>query len=296
MAASAIAQPNLEQRMGRTVADTGATGWRFERFALASSDGQRYRLQLAIPQRAAPAQGFAAVWMLDGNAALMETDAVLLESLRTAPHPPVLIYVAHDNDLRVDAAARAFDYTPRRTGGDEAQRDPMGRRGGGADAFLDLLTGQAREQVARHVSIDPSQHAIWGHSYGGLFVLHAWLTRPQSYRFYAAIDPSLWWGNGHLLKEAERTPQAHDATLWFMAGEGTAPPKERAMRDRAAVDRMQKARASVPPDVARTLIERERAHGLDATYFALPGLGHGQTLGASLPKVLRHLSGLSAAP
>ncbi len=43
---------------------------------------------------------------------------------------------------------------------------------------------------------------IWGHSYGGLCVLHAALTRPDAYHAFVAASPSLWWGYGAVLKDA----------------------------------------------------------------------------------------------
>ncbi len=141
MAVPAAAQPDLSRRIGQTVADTGAPGYRFERFVLDSNDGQRhYRIQVAVPDVPAPAGGFPVAYLLDGNAALMETGAAQLEALSKSARPPLVAFIGYDNDLRIDADSRAYDYTPRRAGGEAAQPDVIpGRRNGGADAFLDLL-------------------------------------------------------------------------------------------------------------------------------------------------------------
>ena len=89
MAVPAAAQPDLSQRIGQTVADTGAPGYRFERFVLDSNDGQRhYRIQVAVPDVPAPAGGFPVAYLLDGNAALMETGAAQLEALSKSARPP----------------------------------------------------------------------------------------------------------------------------------------------------------------------------------------------------------------
>ena len=96
---------------------------------------------------------------------------------------------------------------PRRPGGEDAQRDPLGgRRNGGADAFLDLLDQRIALRVTQLAKIDPARRTLWGHSYGGVLVLHALLTRPAAFDTYAAADPSLWWGDGYLLKEADAAP------------------------------------------------------------------------------------------
>ena len=41
-----------------------------------------------------------------------------------------------------------------------------------------------------------------GHSYGGLFTLNIFLHYTDSFDNYLAIDPSLWWNNGQLAKDA----------------------------------------------------------------------------------------------
>ena len=59
---------------------------------------------------------------------------------------------------------------------------------------------------------------------------------------------------------------------------------------------MAQARRSVPPDAAARMAERLRQRGLAVTFTPLPGLGHGQTLGASLPPLLAQLSAADAEP
>lgn len=288
-----VAQPNLAQRTGTTVAETGVAGYRFATLRLSSADGERhYRLRVALPTGAAPVSGHPVAWLLDGNAALMDVGAATLVELARRPAAPVIVFVAHDNDLRIDGAARAFDYTPRRPGGDEAQRDPLGsRRNGGADAFLELITRQAMPRVAALAPVDPARQALWGHSYGGVFVLHVLFTRPQAFAEYGAADPSLWWGDGQLSREeaaAARWPAKTRLRLWLGAGAGER--KLAAGRDAGSVEIMQRARHSVPPDAAPALAARLRQRGLAVELLDLPGLSHGQTLGASLPPFLFGLS------
>jgi len=300
---SAVAQPDLTRRMAATVADTGVAGYRFESLAIpARQGGHGYRLRVAVPERAPPRAGFPVAWLLDGNAALMDLQADTLQKLAASPSPPVLVFVAHDNDLRIDADARAYDYTPRRPGGEEAQRDPMGtRRNGGADEFLALLVGEARARVAALAPLDAQRHALWGHSYGGVFVLHVLFTRPQSFACYGAADPSLWWGDGYLLKEAANavawTSPAPRLRLWFGKADAVQKQPEReatAARGSDAVDAMRRARQSVPADAGERLAERLRMRGMQVDVEVLAGLSHGQTLGASLPSFLDAVAG--AAP
>ncbi len=293
---AASAQPDLSRRIGVTVADTGAPGYLFETLKLASADGARhYRLWLAVPRSPAPKAGYPALWMLDGNAALMDTPAALLAEVGSAPQPPLLVYVAYDNDLRIDAAARAFDYTPPRPAGTPPPETLGGRREGGADAFLDLLTGPMRTAVAACVPLDATRQALWGHSFGGLFALHALFARPDAFSVYAAADPSLWWGQGYLLEEeGHRRIPGHAPHVWLLTGEGEAAggkgPPGRTPEQIAAVRR---ERAKAPLDAAPALVARLAAAGSQADLRRLPGLSHGETLGASLPIVMRRFAAMA---
>lgn len=294
LALPALAQPDLSRRVGKTVADAPVPGYRFHALVVPTADGAtRYRLRVAVPERPAPRAGHPVAWLLDGNAALMDLQAGTLKQLAQVPSPPVIVFVAHDNDLRIDGDARAYDYTPRRPGGEEAQRDPLGtRRNGGADTFLDFLTGEARKKVGELAPLDPARHALWGHSYGGVFVLHALFTRPQAFAQFGAADPSLWWGDGHLLAEEKQAVQWSGASprVYLWTGQSARPqaaaPHAPAGRDPETIDAMRRARASVPADAMERMVERQRARGMTVEWETLPGLSHGQTLGASLPRFL----------
>ena len=298
LAMPAAAQPDLSRRTGSTVADAAVPGWDWQWLHAASADGQRqYRIRVAVPQGQPPAAGFPVAYLLDGNAALMETDAALLQRLAASARPPVIAYIAHDNDLRIDGDARALDYTPRRPGGEDAQRDVQGqRRNGGADAFLDLIQHDIATKVEALAPIDRGRRALWGHSYGGVFVLHALFTRPDAFSVYAAADPSLWWGDGYLLGEerAAVKPTGVMPMLYLWVGDGAAASSTARTpapgRSPEAVAAMQRARGSVPADATQRMAERQRAAGLQVHFTPLPGLSHGQTLGASLPLLLQALA------
>ncbi|KAF3805558.1 hypothetical protein GCG54_00002905 [Colletotrichum gloeosporioides] len=65
---------------------------------------------------------------------------------------------------------------------------------GGADAFLDLIQDKTRGATI-------GKKALFGHSPGGLFVLHARFTTPNSFDCFLASSPSFWWKNHFILKE-----------------------------------------------------------------------------------------------
>ncbi|MCL1553444.1 hypothetical protein [Xanthomonas nasturtii] len=105
-ATPALAQPDLSRAIGSTVADRASAWYVFSALRLAAADGQRrYRVRIATPKTPPPTAGYPVVYLLDGNAALMELDAHLLDSLSTLGDAPVLVFIADDSALR-DAATR----------------------------------------------------------------------------------------------------------------------------------------------------------------------------------------------
>ncbi|SYZ55205.1 alpha/beta hydrolase [Xanthomonas arboricola pv. juglandis] len=289
----AFAQPDLSRTIGSTVADRPSASYVFSAVRLDSADGQRhYRVRIATPKAAPPAAGYPVVYLLDGNAALMELDERLLDSLSTHGDAPVLVFIADDSALRIDAVGRSLDYTPARYDDGRVETDPLNpqRRTGGAAAFTQLIATRIRPQVEARVAVDRQRQTLWGHSYGGLFVLQVVLTQPQLFQHYVAVDPSLWWGDGFVVQQAQRVvEQARDASadtqqatrrLTLLAGEGGAPANP------ARPDRPGRPRAD--PQAAQHLVALLSAlPGLTAEYRPLPGLSHGQTLGASLAPTLR---------
>lgn len=296
LSALASAQPRDPlQRMGETVMSRGSAYYRFEGFTLASPDGtRRWRVNLGIPEQTPPANGFPVLYMLDGNAALMNFDEALLADLaRSRPH--VLAFIGYDNDLRIDSAARTRDYTPRLTAPDDTGRQSH-NLSGGADAFLDLIERRIRPAVAARVPLDPNQQTLWGHSFGGVFVMHALFTRTGAFQTYAAGSPSMWWHNGHIERESMRFA-AHNAgnparVLIHLGGEerrglaGNRSPEHLSVRD----GRPPASGAPSHPTVALAARLGE-VPGVKVEYREFEGLGHGPMFRASLMATLHAIAG-----
>lgn len=315
----ARAQPDLSRPLGPTIADTGSPSYRFERWTIPAADpGRRHRVTLGVPRRAAPPAGHPAAWLLDGNAALAALDEPLLRALEEGGQPPVLVAIGPDSDLRFDGLGRAYDYTPPNPQGGEV-RDPQGRLGGGADRFLELIAEGIRPEVEARTRLAAGRQAIWGHSYGGLLVLHALFTRPALFSHYVAADPALWWRDGLLLARepaAVALPGGEARQLLVVSGDGGRERERERQGERprdpdrvgagasrppaADVDRvarMQRARAAVPPTALADLVARQsRRPGLHTQWIRLPGLDHGPLLPVSVRLALRGIAGLAPQP
>lgn len=277
----ALAQPEREQKMDTSLLQRQDLAYRFSHLDLDSADGQRhYRLWIGKPDRPAPAAGYPVLWMLDGNAALGALDSALLGKL-AAGQAPLLVAVGYQTEQRIERAGRTYDYTPAIAGQAE-QRDPLtGLPSGGVDAFFDLLTQRMRPMVAGVAPIDLQRQTLWGHSYGGLAVLHALFTRPGAFSDYAAASPSLWWHDGVIVGEAQGLQGrlgGNRPTLMLMRGS----------------DEPANPRAQVKGDVERPARELAadlaKVAGLQVRYERFEGLGHGPMLPASLKKVIEGMS------
>ncbi|MFK3819627.1 alpha/beta hydrolase [Pseudomonas sp. NPDC089407] len=277
----AQAQPDHEQKMDASLLLRQDMAYRFSQVDLDSADGRRhYRLWIGKPNRPVPASGYPVLWMLDGNAALGALNSQQLGTL-AAGQAPLLVAVGYQTEQRIERAGRTYDYTPALPGQAE-QLDPLtGQPSGGVDAFLDLLTGRMRTLVAGVAPIDLQRQTLWGHSYGGLAVLHALFTRPGAFSDYAAASPSLWWHDGAIVGEAQGLEQRLGSSrprLFLMRGsEEPANPRAQVQGDEERP--------------ARELVaDLAKVPGLQVRFERFAGLGHGPMLPASLKRVLEGMS------
>lgn len=301
---SAPAQPRLTAAAQPGVVETGSATYRFERFTLPAREaGRTYDVVVAIPRRAAPEGGFPLVTLLDGGAAIEAIDEGLLRRLDAGATPPVLVAVGYVGQPRFDVMARAFDYTPAPARHSKAPLvDDQGRPGGGAARFLALIDTQIVPRVATMAPIDPTRETLWGHSYGGLFVLYAATRRRVSFDAFVAADPALWWNYGSFLKDPLRVRPASDGgprTIAVVRGEGGAHRGGRpgsAQGTALAKDPRPDMRGSVPPEAAVTLARQLAAQGARVTLTRCAGQGHGAMFGLSLRAALIAAAGALPDP
>lgn len=285
--AVAPAHTRAHEAVGPTVAEQASNHYRFETHTLTSRDGRRrYRVQLGIPKKSIPGTTRAALYMLDGNAAIDTLTAADLEYLANR-NAPVLVAIGYDVSTRNDVVSRAYDYTPPvfQNGRQIAEPTVRGRVGGGANLFLQLIEEEIKPLLQKRASSVEREY-LWGHSYGGLFTLHVLFTKPESFAGYIAGDPSAWWHNGALIDEWDSFPRERAAGKLVSILVGTKPrPVDRpAPPDADGITRDGKkidARAWMH-DVAANLGE----HGAQVRYETFPQYGHGDMIRASLEHAL----------
>lgn len=221
-------------------------------------DGTRYRIFIALPEQPPPAAGYPAVFLLDANATFMST----VESLRmrarrqasTGIAPAVVVGIGHDTDDAYDTARRRHDFAREIPHPEQ----PENRIPGGAAALTQLIDDVVRPLAAREAPIDPSRHALIGHSLGGGYVLSRLLENPAAFESYIAISPSVWADEHWLLEQA--------ATLSARLPKGLPP--RRAMITVGAFEETLAPWQAELPDPDKVLARRQsramrdKAHGL----------------------------------
>jgi uncharacterized protein len=162
-----------------------------------AATGFRYRIFVSVPASPAPVNGYPVLYVLDGNAAF-PVAAFLGRSAEsrhevTGHQPPIIVGIGYPGDDDFDVAARRRDYTI----GTDDSRDAITE--GGAERFLDFIEQELKPMLQARYPIDRKRQALFGHSFGGLFVLHALFSRPASFSTFLASSPSIWWQNKRVL-------------------------------------------------------------------------------------------------
>lgn len=141
---------------------------------------------------------------------------------------------------------------------------------GGADAFLAFINDELKPFIAaQYPNADLSDTAVVGHSLGGLFVLYALFTSPESFTRYIAGSPSLWWDEGVMLEAAQ---QSGDIDARLFMSYGALEPVEDQIEPGQAMDAI--LRGSDRPS-------------LSYTFHVFEGETHDSVIAATLSRGLR---------
>lgn len=143
---------------------------------------------------------YPVLYLLDGDAHFHSVTG-LLQILGTGVNAtyvlPEMIVVAIPNTDRMR------DLTPTNTDKDpDGKPQPGFKTSGGMPNFLKFIQTELIPKVEGTYRTAPYRVFV-GHSLGGIATIDALYTMPQTFNAYVAIDPSLWWDNRVLLKQAK---------------------------------------------------------------------------------------------
>jgi len=183
---------------------------------------EKRTIWIHVPESATvdPKKKFPVVYLLDAerNFASAESTISFLSSVRGNNFWPEMILVGIVN------TNRTRDLTPTHVVSGLFVDSAMGSNSGGGEAFMAFI----EQELIPHIdsSYPTTRYRILiGHSFGGLMVINTLLHHKNLFNGYIAIDPSMWWDNQRLLKEAEAALQAASYTglSLFLAMAHTQP-------------------------------------------------------------------------
>ena len=73
----------------------------------------------------------------------------------------------------------------------------------GASQFRNFINTELFSEVSKYYRVN-DKRAIVGESVAGLFIVETLLLEPEMFDIYIAMDPSLWWNNSNLVRNASR--------------------------------------------------------------------------------------------
>ncbi|HEY9500826.1 MAG TPA: alpha/beta hydrolase-fold protein, partial [Pyrinomonadaceae bacterium] len=140
-------------------------------------------------------QSYPVLYMTDGDAHMGHTSSTIEFLTRNGRIPEMIVVGVTNTD-------RTRDLTPAKSTNKNAAGVLQFPTAGGADNFLKFFETELIPQIEKDYRVQPYR-ILAGHSFGGLFAIHAMITKPALFNSYVAVSPSLQWENAEALKRAE---------------------------------------------------------------------------------------------
>jgi hypothetical protein len=144
---------------------------------------------------------FPVLYMTDGDAHIQHTGSTVGFLARNNRMPEMIVVGITNTDRTRDLTPTRVEQLP----GNPNVRFPTS---GGADKFLKFIETELVPLVESKYRTQPFR-ALAGHSLGGLFAVHAMLTRPELFNSYIAVSPSLQWDNFVMLDRVKEFFKSH---------------------------------------------------------------------------------------
>jgi len=226
--------------------------------------GQIYDLFVSLPDAyGTSGKVYPVLYVLDGwhfpLMAFFQNNNVYSERMR----PVIIVNIGHGLNVN-PMPLRARDFTPTHL--------PEEPTSGGAAAFLDFLEKEIIPLIDRTYRTDPTDRALLGHSYGGLFALFALEQRPALFQRIIAASPVAGWDHDLLIKAAREKLKNLPAPVRLDLSAGNEGDEEKTLLQQTTA-------------FAKQLDEFKPAH-LDYRFTVFPGENHNSVRLASFPPAL----------
>jgi predicted alpha/beta superfamily hydrolase len=157
---------------------------------------------------------YPVVYLLDGD--VFFNALVAIHRYYSGGRQPIMPECIIVGILNTD---RTRDLTPSKSAyrRDGKRYDGDKEIGGGSENFTFFLCHELCPAINQAYRTN-GHSSIVGHSFGGLFVMNTLLHHSEAFNTYIAIDPSFWWDNGKLKRDADvlfKTKRFDNARLYI---------------------------------------------------------------------------------
>lgn len=225
--------------------------------------GEDRSYRLFVPASVKQSHGqFSILYLLDGERYFPAVGNMveLLHGSKISSLPPCVVVGLVSKD-------RTRDFTPwpssAQRDGSDAGTDHL--QGGGASVFARFMEDELMAQVEHQVGI-PAQRMLMGHSYAALFTLYACTRGLRGVDTFMAVDPSLWWAKGEILKSMQETSHTvvNQQPVHLYVGFGTQPRTDQPLTQPQWVKKMEE-----------TVFPLLKAKGMEVIWREFPEENHG---------------------
>ncbi|RYM34678.1 alpha/beta hydrolase [Brumimicrobium glaciale] len=162
------------------------------------------------PQYDSSTDSFPVLYMADGGIVMEDFPHIantLAKLIELDSIPPIILVGIENTDRRRDL-----------TGFSDVEKDsnycPLTD---GAKNFRAFITNELFTKIESKYRVN-NQKGLIGESLSGLFVMETFFLQPEAFDFYIAMDPSLWWNDGYLVKNTGKLMTNfpdEEKKLWF---------------------------------------------------------------------------------
>ena len=152
---------------------------------------EQREIWIQVPEGTDNSKKYPVIYVLDASKNFYSITAMLKQLIPWTIPNSIIVGITNTDRTR--------DFTPTNV---PFQRGHESKTSGGARNFLKFVEQELQPFINNKYPAE-NNNTIIGHSTGGLFVLYTFLNYDSVFDNYLAIDPSLWWDNEYLVKEAE---------------------------------------------------------------------------------------------
>ncbi|HEX7833311.1 MAG TPA: alpha/beta hydrolase-fold protein [Thermoanaerobaculia bacterium] len=212
-------------------------------------------------------RAYPVLYMTDGAAQLPHTAATVEFLARNGRIPELIVVGINNTD-------RTRDLTPTNVVNQAFDGQSFNfPTSGGADRFLTFIETEVIPEIEKRYRTEPYR-VFAGHSFGGLFAMHALFTKPKLFNAWIAVSPTLTWERDYVerrAKEFVRNTRELNATLVFTHGD--------------------EPELKLPAERLKRLFESKSPRGFEATSLYFGEEDHGSVVLPSHYDALRRIFG-----